>query len=357
VTDAPHWANILQGRHTLHLIPNADHNFFIPATSTTPRQNMNPRVAELISMWLGAEGESDRFAKRAEMIGHVKRWKDIEGVSNFRDLGAWQTKNTDYIKPDRIYRCADLSNITDLGRHALRQLNVCKVYDLRSVPEITKNGVGRIDGTEWIHVPVFREEDYSPEKMALRWGYYTSGLDGFVMAYTGILRNGGHPFGTILRHLRDSDDPIVIHCTAGKDRTGVICAIILKLLGCDDEVVAREYELTTLGLQRDHSKILAAVAHEGSNREAYNGDGSFKDGILNMLSSKYHLRRLSTDYRYEAMIQTLDMIRREYGSAEDYVKKVCGLSDDDLSKIRSRLLIKGEKGDKIGWTWSHVSRL
>ena len=248
---------------------------------------MNSQVAQIMATWLGTEGERERFAQRAEIIGHTKRWKDIEGVSNFRDLGGWQTTDAEYVKPDRIFRCADLSNITNPGRHALQQLRITKVYDLRSLPEINKNGVGRIDGVKWIHVPVFREEDYSPEKMAIRWGYYTSGLDGFVMAYTVILRNGAHPFGTILRHLRDSDDPIVIHCTAGKDRTGIVCAIILKLLGCEDEVVAREYELTTIGLRRDHSKILAAVAHQGTRpREAYNRDGTLKDGILNMLSSK-----------------------------------------------------------------------
>lgn len=287
LTDATHWANILQGRHTLHLIPNADHNFFVPETPNSPRENKNPEVARIIASWLGSEGESDRFAKRAEMIGHIRRWKEIEGVSNFRDLGGWQTKNADYVRHDRIFRCADLSNITDHGRQQFQRLGIKKVYDLRSMPEINKNGVGRIEEAEWLHLPVFREEDYSPEKMAIRWGYYTSGLDGFVQAYTGILENGGHPFGTILRHLRDSDEPIAIHCTAGKDRTGVICAIILKLLGCDDDVVGREYELTTIGLRRDHSKILAAVAHEGKGKEAYNEDGSFRVGILNMLSSRY----------------------------------------------------------------------
>jgi hypothetical protein len=248
---------------------------------------MNPQVAQVMATWLGTEGERERFAQRAEIIGHQKRWKDVEGVSNFRDLGGWQTKHAKYVKPGRIFRCADLSKITDRGRHALQQIAIKKIYDLRSLPEIRKNGVGRIDGVKWIHIPIFREEDYSPEKMAIRWGYYTSGLDGFVMVYAGILQNGAHPFGTILRHLRDSDDPIVIHCTAGKDRTGVICAIILKLLGCEDEVIGREYELTTIGLRRDHSKILAAVTHQGTRRkEAYNDDGTIKDGILNMLSSK-----------------------------------------------------------------------
>jgi protein tyrosine/serine phosphatase len=209
-------------------------------------------------------------------------------VSNFRDLGGWQTKNANYVKPDRIFRCADLRNITDHGRKTLRGLKITKAFDLRSDPEIKKNGVGRVEGVEWIHCPVFRDEDYSPEKMAIRWGYYTSNLDGFVLAYRGILQNGGEPFGMILRHLRDSDDPIIVHCTAGKDRTGVVCAIILKLLGCEDEVVAREYELTTIGLKGEHSKILAAVSHMGGGQsiETREHDGSFKDGILNMLSSK-----------------------------------------------------------------------
>ena len=90
-----------------------------------------------MASWLGPEGEHERFARKAEMIGHVKRWKDIEGVSNFRDLGGWQTKYADYIRPDRIYRCADLSNITDLGRQTLKQLKITKAYDLRSLPELT----------------------------------------------------------------------------------------------------------------------------------------------------------------------------------------------------------------------------
>ena len=57
------------------------------------------------------------------------------------------------------------------------------------------------------------------------------------------------------------------------------------------------------------------------------------------------------------MMQTLDVIRRQYGSAEDYVKTICGLSEEDIVKIRNRLIVKGEKGEKVGWTWAHVSRL
>jgi len=57
------------------------------------------------------------------------------------------------------------------------------------------------------------------------------------------------------------------------------------------------------------------------------------------------------------MIQTLEVIKCEYGDVEGYVKKVCGLSDEDIRKIRDRLTIKEETGDGTGWIWGHVSRL
>jgi hypothetical protein len=64
-----------------------------------------------------------------------------------------------------------------------------------------------------------------------------------------------------------------------------------------------------------------------------------------------------SDSRYEAMIQTLDLIKSEYGGVESYVKDVCGLTDEDIGKIRNRLLVKGERVDGSGWIWGHVSRL
>lgn len=58
------------------------------------------------------------------------------------------------------------------------------------------------------------------------------------------------------------------------------------------------------------------------------------------------------------MIQTLAVIKSEYGGAENYVKKVCGLTDEDVNMIRNRLLINGgETGEGVGWRWGHVSRL
>lgn len=73
------------------------------------------------------------------------------------------------------------------------------------------------------------------------------------------------PFRTILSHLAtpETPSPLLVHCTAGKDRTGIICAIILSICGVDDEVVAHEYSLTDLGLRERHEELLRyLLAHD-----------------------------------------------------------------------------------------------
>jgi protein tyrosine/serine phosphatase len=78
----------------------------------------------------------------------------------------------------------------------------------------------------------------------------------------------------------DPSKPLIIHCTAGKDRTGVICALILSLCGVDDETVAQEYALTDLGLSTEWKE--AVLEHLMANPEV-KGD---KEGAWNMIGSK-----------------------------------------------------------------------
>jgi protein tyrosine/serine phosphatase len=71
-------------------------------------------------------------------------------------------------------------------------------------------------------------------------------MKGFTRAYASILENAPPSYKTILLHLaNEPEKPLIVHCTAGKDRTGVICALVLSLCGVDDEVVAKEYSLVS----------------------------------------------------------------------------------------------------------------
>jgi len=140
--------------------------------------------------------------------------------------------------------------------------------------------------------------------------------------YSQILDHGGPSFGTILRHIRDNpNEECLFHCTAGKDRTGVIAAILLKLAGVDDDAIANDYSLTRVGREPAREMIMARLSKEplfASNNEA----------ALNMFTC-----------RHETMTSFLNLLQDKYGGAETYVKQYLSLSDDDIQTIRSNILV------------------
>jgi protein tyrosine/serine phosphatase len=71
--------------------------------------------------------------------------------------------------------------------------------------------------------------------------------------------NTARPYAAILEHLAtgSNPDPLLIHCQAGKDRTAVVCALILSLCGVSDDVVADEYSLSNHGLKPCHGELVA----------------------------------------------------------------------------------------------------
>lgn len=89
------------------------------------------------------------------------------------------------------------------------------------------------------------------------------------------------PYASILAHLSSSTntipEPILVHCTAGKDRTGVICALVLSLCGVADDVVAHEYALTALGLRDSQEGIIERLA---STEEAFRDNPQGARGMV-----------------------------------------------------------------------------
>jgi len=105
---------------------------------------------------------------------------------------------------------------------------------------------------------------------------------GFTRAYSDIFKRAPPSYRTILLHLaNDPEKPLIVHCTAGKDRTGVICALVLSLCGVNDEIVAHEYALTDVGLSKEWKE--SVIEHLMDN-PALKGD---MEGAWNMISSKY----------------------------------------------------------------------
>ncbi|KAJ7490253.1 protein-tyrosine phosphatase-like protein [Mycena galericulata] len=248
----------------------------------------------------------------------------ISGVINVRDLGELPSQIYPNLvtKPRFLYRSAELSGVTQEGKAQLRELGIAQVFDLRSDTEIEKYNtpLPDIEGVAIQHVPVFKKDDYSPEMMAKRYQLYASGK---TELYSQILDHGGRAFGAILRHVRDRpNEGLLFHCTAGKDRTGVIAAILLKLAGVANETIAHDYALTRIGREPARAMIMKRLSKEplfASNNEA----------ALNMFSCR--------DTTMIAFLEMLDSAK--YSGVEEYLKRFADLSDDDIITIRRNLLV------------------
>ncbi|ETS84798.1 hypothetical protein PFICI_02823 [Pestalotiopsis fici W106-1] len=288
----------------------------------------------------------------------------VEGIANFRDIGGYPiaAQPGKVVRQGIVFRSSEPSKVTDAGIAKLQALRITDVYDLRSRQEIdrdARNGHGRQpkewDGATRIFAPVFLDDDYSPEAIALRFKNYADKTsEGFVQAYQDILnavsspQNQAQPYRTILKHLAASPNtssdgstpaPILLHCTAGKDRTGVICALVLSLCGVDDNVVAHEYSLTDLGLKSRHPEFLRHLMKE----PALAGNPL---GARRMIGS-----------RKENMIETLKKIRELWGSVEKCVVDLNMLTEDEIEQLRKNFIVDASSQQGLPLDWQRHENL
>ncbi|EED17608.1 tyrosine-protein phosphatase precursor, putative [Talaromyces stipitatus ATCC 10500] len=261
----------------------------------------------------------------------------VDGVPNFRDIGGYPITSSTSIRRNFIYRSALPTRITPTGLQKLTQdLRITTVYDLRSNAElrkdpITSSPLDNHEAVKVLHAPVFPERDSSPEQLAKRFANYMSvnGSEGFVAAYAEILRDGVNAYRAIFEHVRDRPrDAFLVHCTGGKDRTGVLVALLLLVAGVQDrDMIAHEYSLTEKGFDasvKAHltDKIIKDMGMDPENRA----------GIERLLSA-----------RKENMSATIEYIERQFGGAEGYLKGELGFGDDDVERIRKSLVVE-DKG-------------
>ncbi|KAI5921696.1 tyrosine phosphatase [Camillea tinctor] len=263
---------------------------------------------------------------------------EVSGVENFRDLGGYPIASQPgkILRRGLVFRSAYPSNVTESGVSVLQRLGIKHVYDLRSIQEIEaleqashSQLAKQWEGAQRVFVPVFRDEDYSVEAEELRTRNYGNGPQGFVRVYMGILEAGSspsnayRPFAAILSQLASESPPtpILIHCSAGKDRTGVICALILSLCGVDADIVAQEYSLTEQGLEPVHDIILNNLMQAQVYKD-------HPEWAVHMLQAKK-----------EAMLNTLGEIKSTYGSVENCVIKLGLLSHEGVARLRHHLIV------------------
>ncbi|KAH6615779.1 tyrosine phosphatase family-domain-containing protein [Chaetomium sp. MPI-SDFR-AT-0129] len=270
---------------------------------------------------------------------------DVDGLYNFRDFGGYplagQVKKA--VREGILYRSADPSKITARGLSELQQLRVSRIFDLRSTTEIgesVEKGWGKV--WAWEEIPrvqtaVFTDADVTSGQRARRDRNLRNGsIEGFVEYYEQVLdavtspQNPYQPLKTILQHLVTPKpsrlEPTLIHCSLGKDRTGVICALILSLCGVENVVVAQEYALTTLGIQEKVAQIIQEIRPNGP-------------GITKEEESFFSARK-------EAMQAFLERAGRN-GGLERRVLESGILTAAQLQQLRNNLVVDVPPSDSI----------
>jgi hypothetical protein len=167
----------------------------------------------------------------------------LVGAFNFRDLGGYPTAAGRRTRWGRVFRSDTLGELTDGDLTVLRTMGLATVVDLRTSAEVERDGRVRLghDGLEYLNLSVLPEE--SGETVAAPEG------DDMSERYLWYLEAGRAPLARALSMVADpAGHPLVFHCTAGKDRTGVLSALVLSCLGVVREAVVDDYVQTAARL-------------------------------------------------------------------------------------------------------------
>lgn len=241
----------------------------------------------------------------------MDRLINLDGCLNFRDLGGYPTRDGRRVRWRLLFRSDALHLLTASDVLRLRdELRIGEIVDLRSSSEVRADGQGPLaaEPIRFHHLPLF---DGNAVANGDRSEAYTLGDRYFLLA-----EFAKGPIGRVITVLAEASAPAVYHCAAGKDRTGVISAVLLSLLGVKDEIIVADYAATQQNLDAIIDRLMAS------------------DGYQTMLSA---LPPDTLHAKPETMIALLDRIRTEYGSMQAYARSA-DVSEEAIERLRARLL-------------------
>lgn len=258
--------------------------------------------------------------------GVTSAWIDLDGLANMRDLGGTPVAGGGAIQPGRLIRSDNLQDLTPGDvEELLERRCVSDIVDLRSDVEVHVTGPGplaEVSALTHHHLSLFKSQEISVEDaLVLPWrdedvrSQEPEAQDHWTSHYLGYLAQRPDSISAALRVIAEAEGAVVVHCAAGKDRTGTVVALALSLAGVSDEDIAADYAATSERLPR----IL----------ERLNAVPTYAENLQGRPLSDHE-----TDP--ETMVRLLAAVRESSGSVEGWLRDQ-GWTDAEVDGLRSRL--------------------
>ncbi len=242
----------------------------------------------------------------------MERQIELDGCVNFRDLGGYPTRTGGRLRWRTLFRSDALHALTAADvRRCRDELGMSDIVDLRSSYELEGEGRGLLarEPIAFHHLPLFDGGPHSlsseaPRELSL------------AERYVGLMEVAREPIARVVERLAGASGSAVYHCAAGKDRTGVISAVLLGALDVAEELIVADYALS--------SRNIDAII----------------DRVMNMKGYETALRELPEDTlhaRPETMEAVVAHVVSEYGSMADYLR-ASGVSDETLERLRAKCI-------------------
>lgn len=257
-------------------------------------------------------------------------------IANLRDLGGYIGRDGLTVKKNLIYRSGNLNFTTEVLAEELSPLSISMVFDLRSSAEVGINPYALPENISYRHRPILPslEDDIKASTLAfpgnedminnsrsrsfLLQKLFSSG--DFMSNIYGKMGESPETFGDIIKEIiENGGSPVLFHCSAGKDRTGILAAMILLALGVslkdtkENYLLSNEYRKEEI--EKEMHKISAGI-----------DDPEFVSKIRDMLMVK------------EEYIEATLKIVNSYPTFEDYAQNKLGLTSGDLEALRQLYL-------------------
>ena len=234
----------------------------------------------------------------------------LEGAVNFRDLGGYPTADGRRVKWRSVFRADGLHKLTPADLAVLTELQIAAVLDLRTTGEVDEARFP-VDAVPVVfhHLP-FLDQLPDPDHFKMAPGMLGA-------QYHDMTRDAAPQIARAIEVIAEAGPGgLVFHCAAGKDRTGVLAAVLLSLLGVRDEDVVADYALSGQAMDALRRQLIDRYPKARATIEA--ADEMFSADPANIAG-------------------LLTGLRDQHGSIEAYIQSI-GVTEATVARLRQRLL-------------------